>query len=122
MSFKLKAVISDDSGVMRKILKEILEKENFDVVGEAGDGYETLDLCARHLPNLLTLDIAIPGPDGIEILKKVKAAHKSIRVVMVTSLDTQEAMIEALELGAEGYVTKPYQPEKVARVISCIEY
>jgi two-component system chemotaxis response regulator CheY len=122
MTFKLKALIADDSRVMRKILKDILERENFDVVGEAADGEEAITLCRQHMPTLLTLDIAMPGKDGLQTLKEVKAFSTEIKVVMITSNDKHDIILEALKQGADNYITKPYEPEKVARVVNCIEY
>lgn len=122
ISFKLKAVICDDSAVMRKILSEILTRENFDLVGEAANGIEAVHLCKLHRPNLLTLDIAMPGMDGIQTLKEIRKISSDIKVVMVTSLDAQDIIVEALKNGAENYITKPYQAEKIARVINCISY
>ncbi len=122
MSFKLKALIADDSRLMRKMLKDILEKENFEVVGEAANGDEALAMCQQHMPNLLTLDIAMPGRDGLATLKEVKKISTDIKVVMITSNDKHDIILEALKQGADNYITKPYEPEKVARVINCIEY
>jgi two-component system chemotaxis response regulator CheY len=122
MSFQLKALVCDDSSVMRKILTEILEAEKFQVVAEAADGIEAVRLCKLHKPNLVTLDIAMPGMDGISALKEIRKISPDIKIVMVTSLDRQELVVEALRNGAENYITKPYQAEKVARVINCIHY
>jgi len=122
MTFKLKALIADDSSLMRKILRGILEKENFEVVGEAKDGEEAIQLCRQHMPNLLTLDIAMPGKDGLVTLREVKQLSSDIKVVMITSNDKHDIILEALKQGADNYITKPYEPEKVARVINCIEY
>ncbi len=107
---------------MRKILTEILEAEKFQVVAEAPDGIEAVRLCKLHKPNLVTLDIAMPGMDGISALKEIHKISPDIKIVMVTSLDRQELVVEALRNGAENYITKPYQAEKVARVINCIHY
>ena len=122
MTFKLKALIADDSRLMRKMLKDILEKENFEVVGEAANGDEALTMCQQFMPNLLTLDIAMPGRDGLATLKEVKKISSDIKVVMITSNDKHDIILEALKQGADNYITKPYEPEKVARVINCIEY
>jgi two-component system, chemotaxis family, chemotaxis protein CheY len=122
MTFKLKALIADDSRLMRKMLKDILEKENFEVVGEAANGDEALQMCQQFMPNLLTLDIAMPGRDGLATLKEVKKISNDIKVVMITSNDKHDIILEALKQGADNYITKPYEPEKVARVINCIEY
>ena len=122
MTFKLKALIADDSRLMRKMLKDILEKENFDVVGEAENGDQAVTLCQQHMPNLLTLDIAMPGKDGLATLKEVKRLFPDIKVVMITSNDKHDIILEALKQGADNYITKPYEPEKVARVVNCIEY
>ena len=121
-TFKLKALIADDSRLMRKILKDILQKENFDVIGEAENGDQALELCHQFMPNLLTLDIAMPGRDGIATLKEVKKISNDIKVVMITSNDKHDIILEALKQGADNYITKPYEPEKVARVVNCIEY
>jgi len=122
MSFKLKALIADDSKVMRKILKDILERENFEVVAEAANGDEALLACQQFNPNLLTLDIAMPGKDGITTLREVKEISRDIKVVMITSNDKADIILEAIRLGAENYITKPYEPEKVARIVNCINY
>ena len=122
MSFKLKALIADDSRLIRKMLKDILEKENFEVVGEAANGDEALQMCQQHMPNILTLDIAMPGRDGLATLKEVKKISADIKVVMITSNDKHDIILEALKQGADNYITKPYEPEKVARVVNCIEY
>src|SRR5437870_5400339 len=122
MTFKLKALIADDSRLMRKMLKEILERENFDVVGEAEDGEKALVLCQQLMPNLLTLDIAMPGKDGLATLVEVKKISPDIKVVMITSNDKHDIILEALKQGADNYITKPYEAEKVARVVNCIEY
>jgi two-component system chemotaxis response regulator CheY len=122
MTFKLKALIADDSRLMRKMLKDILERENFEIVGEAENGDQAVVLCQQHMPNLLTLDIAMPGRDGLSTLREVKKISGDIKVVMITSNDKHDIILEALKQGADNYITKPYEPEKVARVVNCIEY
>lgn len=122
MTFKLTAIICDDSRLQRKILRDTIEKENFSVVGEAESGDDAVNLCQEHHPNLLILDISMPGKGGIETLKEVKQLSPETKVVMVTAVDSDEIIVEALKIGADNYITKPYQAAKVARVINALDY
>jgi two-component system chemotaxis response regulator CheB len=105
---KRKVLIVDDSAVIRTVLKTILTKASFQVVGEAGDPYEARDLIVRHNPDVVTLDLDMPRMDGLTFLEKLMAYHP-LPVVILSSLaqENSDLALKALELGAVAVVEKP---------------
>ena len=120
--FRLKAIIVDDVAVMRKMLRDILESQNFDVVGEAANGQEAIDLVLTKKPNLVTLDITMPVVDGLTALKEIKRVHPEIKVVMVSAFGERQNVLEAIKFGAANFIVKPFNAEKVIRVINSIRF
>ncbi len=120
--FQLTAVIVDDVAVMRKMLRKILESQNFNVIGEAANGQEAIDLCRDNPPNLLTLDITMPVVDGLTALKTIKKDNPGIKVVMVSAFGERQNVLEAIKCGAANFVVKPFNAEKVIRVINSIRF
>ena len=101
-------LIADDSEFMRNLLREILEAE-YDVVGEAENGVEAIELYEETDPDLVVMDVTLPIRDGVESTAAIADRDPSATVVMCTSVGREERMERALEAGADGYVTKPYQ-------------
>ena len=120
--FQLTAVIVDDVAVMRKMLRKILESQNFNVIGEAANGQEAIDICKENPPNLLTLDITMPVVDGLTALKTIKKDNPGIKVVMVSAFGERQNVLEAIKCGAANFVVKPFNAEKVIRVINSIRF
>lgn len=120
--FQLKAVVVDDVAVMRKMLRDILESQNFSVVGEAANGQEAIDICRREAPNLVTLDITMPLVDGLTALKEIKKAQPDVKVVMVSAFGERQNVLEAIKCGAANFIVKPFNAEKVIRVINSIRF
>lgn len=121
-AFKLTAVIVDDAPLMRSMLREILERQNFEVVGEAGDGHSALEVVARTKPHLVTLDITMPVMDGLESLSRIKKQHPEVQVVMVSAFGERSNLLEAIKLGASNFIVKPFDEPKVARVINSVNF
>lgn len=111
------AVVADDSGTMRQLLKAILEHAAVEVVGEAWDGKQAVELVAERRPDLVFLDIDMPVMDGLEALAAIHAAHPAAKVLMITGNARREAILQAGKSGARGYILKPFQPAKVAEAI-----
>lgn len=113
----LDIMIVDDSAAIRKILQRVLVQAGFalGVVHEAGDGNQALDLLKTHKVGLILSDINMPNMDGIELLSRLKAdaEFKSVPIVMVTTEGSQARVLQALELGAVGYVRKPFTAEQI---------
>lgn len=116
-STRVKALIVDDAIIMRRMLRDLLIQAGFLVVGEAGDGEAAVGLCKEHRPHLVTLDITMPKMDGLTALKLIKAFDPGIKVIMVSAMGQRENVIEAIKNGAENFIVKPFNAEKIYRVI-----
>ena len=110
-------LIVDDSRTSRKILKGILESEGYEVVGEATNGQEGYERYVELKPDVVTMDITMPVLDGIEALKKIKGEYPDAKVVMVTAAGQKTKMVEAVQNGASEFVSKPFEPEQLKKII-----
>lgn len=110
-------LIVDDSRTSRKILKGILEGEGYEVVSEATNGQEGYDRYVELKPDVVTMDITMPVLDGIEALKKIKSEYPDAKVVMVTAAGQKTKMVEAVQNGASEFVSKPFEPEQLKKII-----
>ncbi len=108
-----RVVVVDDERFIRLILSRMLAELGLEVVGQAGDGQQALALCADLDPDLVTLDIAMPGMDGLETLRRLVASHPGCRVLMSTSFADRRFVAEAVRLGARGYLTKPFDLARI---------
>jgi two-component system chemotaxis response regulator CheY len=108
-----KILVADDARIMRNILRVILEKNGHEVVGEAANGEEAVELYGELQPDLVTLDIHMEPMNGIDCLKKLRELDESARVLMVSAIGQQGKIDQALSLGALGYVTKPFQQNEI---------
>lgn len=120
--FQLTAVVVDDAPLMRKILKEILERQRFKILGEAGDGQTALKVIAEKRPHLVTLDITMPVMDGLEALARIKRDFPEVQVVMVSAFGERSNILEAIKLGASNFIVKPFDEPKVVRVINSVDF
>jgi len=109
-------LIADDSEFMRNLLREILE-EDHEIIGEAENGVEAVDLYLEHSPDLVMMDIVMPIRDGIEATAKIKDEDAGANVIMCTSVGQEEKMKAAVRAGADGYITKPFQKPSVIQAI-----
>ena len=113
----LDILIVDDSAAIRKILQRVLKQANIPVgnVFEAGDGREAIETMNAQNIGLILSDINMPNMDGLELLSHIKAhaAWKSLPVVMVSTEGSQAKVLEAVQLGAAGYVRKPFNTDQI---------
>src|SRR5690349_15582686 len=109
MSRKPRIVVADDSGFMRRLLAASLEKVGYEIVGVGCDGDEALELCERLSPDVMTLDLAMPGKDGIAVLRELRQAASPIPVVVVSAFSPAHGAraVDALAQGAFELVSKP---------------
>lgn len=114
---RARAVIADDSATMRKLLAAILAHANIEVVGEACDGRQAVEQVAEHQPDFVCLDIEMPHVDGFKALKEMRAANPEVKALMITAKTEREAVIQAAQAGAKGYLGKPFQPVQVIAAV-----
>ncbi len=110
-----KILIVDDEISVRDSLRMIFKKD-FQVIA-ATNGQEALEKVEAEEPDLILLDILMPGIDGVEVLRKVREAHPSIPAIMVTATKTVRTAVEAMKLGAYDYVTKPFDVEELRLIV-----
>ncbi len=111
-------MIVDDLAFIKLLLKDLIEKAGFRVIGEASDGEEAIDMYQEKKPDLVLLDITMPKMDGITALKKILALDPGAKVIMCSALGQQRLIVQAIQLGAKDFIVKPFRPE---RVISSIK-
>lgn len=111
-------LVVDDAAFMRMMLKDILEKNDFQVVGEAENGQMAVDKYRELEPDLVTMDITMPEMDGIEAVKQIRSVDANARVVMCSAMGQQAMVIDAIQAGAKDFVVKPFQPERVVEAVS----
>ncbi len=103
-----RVVIAEDEAIIRLDLKEILEVEGYDVVGETGRGDEAVELVATLKPDLAILDVKMPGIDGIEAARRITAEH-SVAVLILTAFSQRNLIEDARDAGVVAYLVKPFQ-------------
>lgn len=105
--------IADDDGAVRETLKQWFQDTEYQVVGESSNGLETVEACRTLRPHLVLMDIQMPLLDGIQATRILVEEELAHCVVMLTFFDGPEYLEEAIKAGAGGYLTKPFQPEKI---------
>ncbi len=106
-------LIVDDSAFMRKMLQDIFTEAGHEIAGEAADGKEVVDRYRAVKPDLVTMDIVMPGLTGIDAVKQLMAEDPEARILMVSAMGQGSLVKEAIQAGAKGFVVKPFKPEKV---------
>ena len=112
-----RVLVVDDAAFMRMMLKDILTKAGYDVVGEAANGKEAVDKYKELSPDLVTLDITMPEMDGIQALKAIRDINDNATVIMCSAMGQQTMVIEAIQSGAKDFIVKPFQADRVLESI-----
>lgn len=117
---KKKVIIVDDVEFIRDSLKKILSENGCEVVGEAVEGKELLNMLKKKKADLIFLDINMPGMDGMTALENVMKDYPNIKVIMCSAVADKEVIDSAIRLGASGYISKPFLPDKIIANIGMI--
>jgi two-component system chemotaxis response regulator CheY len=112
-----KILIVDDAAFMRMMIKDILEKNDFQVVGEANNGIKAVELYKKEKPDVVTMDITMPDMDGIEAVKAIKAFDPAAKIIMCSAMGQQTMVMDAIKAGARDFIVKPFQPDRVLEAI-----
>ncbi len=113
-----KVLIVDDSRTSRRVLKDILDRAGYEVIGEAINGQEGFDQYVKLHPDIVTMDITMPVVDGIESVKLIRKYDNHAKIIMITAAGQKEKMVEAVKFGASEFITKPFVEEIVLEALS----
>ena len=111
-------LIVDDAAFMRMMIKDILSKNGFNIVGEAEDGAEAVEKYKELTPDLVTMDITMPEKDGITALKEIKEMNPNATIIMCSAMGQQAMVIDAIQAGAKDFIVKPFQADRVIEAIT----
>jgi len=114
----VRILVADDASFMRQMIREIVEAEGHEVVGEASDGVEAVDEYKRLQPELVTMDIVMPRRSGIDAVRGILELDPAARIVMCSALGQESLVREALEAGASGFIVKPFKPQAVIETLA----
>lgn len=117
----LKAMIVDDHPFIRSAVRMILKQEKYEVVAEADNGADAVQLAKEHLPDLILLDISMPGVDGLDALNRIAALHISAKVLVLTSLSPVFYSLRCMKAGASGFVSKADDLCELVKAINAIK-
>ncbi len=110
-------LICDDAAFMRMMIKDILTKNGYNVVGEAENGVKAIEAYTETNPDLVLMDITMPEMDGIGALKGIKEKDPNAAVIMCSAMGQQAMVIEAIQSGAKDFIVKPFQAERVLEAV-----
>jgi two-component system chemotaxis response regulator CheY len=112
-----RVLIADDASFMRQMIRDIIEPEGFQVVGEASDGVEVVEKFKELHPDIVMMDIVMPKRSGIDAVKGIVAMDPTARVVMCSALGQETLVMEAIQAGAKDFIVKPFKPESVVATL-----
>lgn len=110
-------LIVDDAAFMRMMIRDILSKNGYEVVGEAQDGAQAIEKFKELNPDLVTMDITMPEMDGITALKEIRKLDTNAKVIMCSAMGQQAMVIDAIQAGAKDFIVKPFQADRVIEAI-----
>ena len=117
---RARVLIAEDSNTTARALKTMLELHDYDVVGEATDGHQAVDLYGKLRPDLVLMDIAMPNMHGIDATREIKLIDPDARIIAVTALYTPEKKKEALDAGVSAIVIKPFDVPKLIKTMESV--
>jgi len=112
-----RVLVVDDAAFMRMMIKDILRRGGYQVVGEAEDGVKAIEKYRELKPDLVTMDITMPDMDGITAVKEIRAIDPNAVIIMCSAMGQQAMVIDAIQAGAKDFIVKPFQPDRVLEAI-----
>lgn len=120
-NMKTKVMIADDHSLIREGIKQLLEFDgSMEVVSEAANGIECLNKLENFVPDILLLDINMPEKNGLEVLKEIKNKEYDLKVLILTVHNELEYLLEAVDIGVDGYILKDSKSDELKRAIQCV--
>ncbi|TZE83343.1 response regulator [Calorimonas adulescens] len=113
-------LIVDDAAFMRMMIRDILTKNGYTVIGEADNGATALDKYQELSPDLVIMDITMPEVDGIQAVREIRRVDPNAKIIMCSAMGQQAMVIEAIQAGARDFIVKPFQAERVIEAVKKI--
>lgn len=113
----IKVMVVDDAAFMRMMIKDILSKNGYEIVGEAENGAKAVEKYHELKPDLTTMDITMPEMDGITAVKEIKKVDAGAKIIMCSAMGQQAMVIEAIQSGARDFIVKPFQADRVLEAV-----
>lgn len=110
-------LVVDDAAFMRMMLKDILTKGGYEVVGEAENGLRAIDRYKELSPDLVLMDITMPELDGIGAVKQIKAIDQNAKIIMCSAMGQQAMVLESIQAGARDFIVKPFQADRILEAV-----
>jgi DNA-binding NarL/FixJ family response regulator len=121
MSGAIRVLVADDHPIVRRGICALLATEpEIEVVGEAQDGWQAITEAHRLQPDVILMDLVMPGLDGLEATRQIRARQPETRILMLTSFAGEDRVLLAIKAGARGYLLKDSGPEELVRAIECL--
>lgn len=113
-----RVLIADDASFMRQMIRDIIEPEGYEVVGEASDGVEVVEKFRKLRPDLVMMDIVMPKRSGIDAVRAIRSEDGAATIVMCSALGQETLVMEAIQAGAKDFIVKPFKPDAVLTTLS----
>ncbi len=111
-------MVVDDSMFMRRLIRQAATEAGWEVVGEAGNGREAVELFPQVQPDLVTMDVVMPEMSGLEALRKIRELDPNAQVVMVTALDQKQTLLDSIRDGAIDFIVKPFDQARIVGLLA----
>ena len=119
-NLQLRFLLADDSRYVRKMLTQTVRVIGGEIIGEATSGSEAVDMFTRLRPNVVTMDLSMPGVSGLDAIKRILELDPEVNIIVVSGADLEEVRNEVFELGVKIFITKPFDPALVAEIIGLL--
>ncbi|MEL3961388.1 response regulator [Ureibacillus endophyticus] len=115
-----RVLVVDDTLFMRVAVGNMFKEWGFEVVGEAANGKEAVELYRELQPDLVTMDVTMPVMSGLDAVKQIIPEFPDANIIMITALGQQRIIVDAIEAGAKDFITKPFEPNQLKMVVNNI--
>lgn len=115
MKEKIRLMIADDSSIIRKLIQKDLKNFEIEIVGEASNGQQAVDMFKELRPNVVTMDIIMPEMDGLTVIEELLKIDPAVKIMVISALSDKATGIEAIKKGARGFLLKPFTTEKLVK-------
>ncbi|MCH4888733.1 response regulator [Acidaminobacter sp. JC074] len=110
-------LVVDDAAFMRMMIKDVLSKNGYEILGEAENGQKAIEKYKELNPDLVIMDITMPEVDGIQAVKEIKKIDGNAKIIMCSAMGQQAMVIESIQAGARDFIVKPFQADRVVEAV-----